>query len=278
MKDYLNLGCGQSYHVDWTNVDFISTNEYVLQHDLLNGIPYRNNTFKVVYHSHVLEHFSRVDGEQFMKECYRVLQPGGRIRIAVPDLQRIAEEYLEKLSKALEGHQNAVWDYEWIKLELYDQTVRNKSGGEMRNYLFNQILWNEDYVYSRIGLEGKYIRESYLQQQQQKVSDRHFKKGSFKIGKYLSWSNYKRKLKQFILSDSEKKALEIGLFRLSGEIHQWMYDEFSLKKLLADAGFKEAKVCTADESSIENWSDYQLDTVDGIIRKPDSIYIEAIKI
>jgi hypothetical protein len=38
--DYLNLGCGDYYHPDWTNVDIISTGEGVIAHDLTQGIPF----------------------------------------------------------------------------------------------------------------------------------------------------------------------------------------------------------------------------------------------
>ena len=32
----LNLGCGQKYHNDWLNIDFVSNNDYVIQHNLLD--------------------------------------------------------------------------------------------------------------------------------------------------------------------------------------------------------------------------------------------------
>lgn len=272
----LNLGCGSHFHSSWTNIDFVSTGQGVIAHNLLGGIPYDNHFFDVVYHSHVLEHFSKTDGERFIRECYRVLKKRGIIRIAVPDLQRIVRDYLENLEKVLAGDQLAKHDYEWIKLELYDQTIRNRSGGEMKNYLFQESIPNEAYVYSRIGLEGKHIRESYLKQKPQK--DIQKKSGwSIKFGKYFHFSNYKNKLKQLMLSDLEKKALKVGLFRLGGEIHQWMYDEFSLKSLLSETGFTQIRICQADESNIPSWNNYQLDMTNGVVRKPDSLFMEAIK-
>ena len=76
---YLNLGCGSSFLTmsEWTNLDFTSSGESVIAHNLLNGIPYSDNYFDLVYHSHVLEHFSKDDGEAFIAECFRVLKPGG---------------------------------------------------------------------------------------------------------------------------------------------------------------------------------------------------------
>ena len=67
------------------------------------------------------------------------------------------------------------------------------------------------------------------------------------------------------------------MFRESGEIHRWMYDRFSLQRLLNQAGFVEVKVCNADVSSIPAFNSYELDMLDNKVRKPDSLYIEAVK-
>jgi predicted SAM-dependent methyltransferase len=163
----LNLGCGTRFHNAWTNVDFISSDKNVIAHNLLHGIPFADNSYEVVYHSHVLEHFKKADGRNFIQECFRVLKPGGIVRIAVPDLERIAKEYLKNLELALQGNEKGQHDYEWIKLELYDQVVRNESGGDMAKYLFQQEIPNEDYVFGRIGEEGRNLRNFHLRNREE---------------------------------------------------------------------------------------------------------------
>jgi predicted SAM-dependent methyltransferase len=86
----LNLGCGNTYHKDWLNIDFVSQNKMVKASNLLNGISLDSNT--VVYHSHVLEHFSKLDGRQCIEEYYRVLKKDGIIRIAMLDYERIIKK------------------------------------------------------------------------------------------------------------------------------------------------------------------------------------------
>jgi predicted SAM-dependent methyltransferase len=280
----LNLGCGQKYHRDWINIDFVSSSEYVLEHNLLNGIPLNDNEVDVVYHSHVLEHFSKNDGFRFIEECFRVLNKNGIIRIAVPDLETIVKEYLTNLQLALEGNIEAKHNYEWIKLELFDQMIRNESGGDMKNYLYQPIIQNVEYVFKRIGSEGEIIRNSFLNKQiikenvnkqlQPKVT---FLKSLLKKGKGFVHKINIRKPNNS-LTEQESKALKIGQFRLSGEIHQWMYDRYSLSELLSQIGFTEIKVCNAFESEVPNWESYQLDFISGKIRKPDSLFIEAKKL
>lgn len=143
---YLNLGCGSRFHPDWVNIDGKSADASVIEYDLRKGIPYPDNEFQVVYHSHVLEHFQKDDAVRFLKECHRALAPGGVIRIAVPDLERIAKHYLEALDQSLNGEREWMHHHEWMMLELYDQTVREKSGGAMTDYLRRDPLPNEAFI------------------------------------------------------------------------------------------------------------------------------------
>src|ERR1035437_720851 len=95
----LNLGCGKRFHPDWINIDFVSSSKDVIACNLLKGIPYESNTFAVVYHSHVLEHFPKNEVNNFIAECFRVLKKDGIIRIAVPDFEALVKEYLHIMEK-----------------------------------------------------------------------------------------------------------------------------------------------------------------------------------
>jgi predicted SAM-dependent methyltransferase len=274
----LNLGCGYHFHPAWTNVDFVSTGETVLAHNLLEGIPFPDDAFDVVYHSNVLEHFLMEDGERFMKECLRVLKPGGTLRIAVPDLEQIIRQYLRIRSDLARDPDNAILEenYAWIMLELFDQAVRMRPGGAMAAYLSREKLLNEDFVISRCGIEVKDILTSCRQKRAEETAAgrnvRVLTRFSFRnIGKRL-----RNKLVKLLLG-SEYGFYEEGKFRRSGEIHFWMYDEFSLGKLLKRIGCSEIRRVQATESRIANWNSFGLDVVNGEIRKPDSFYIEATK-
>jgi hypothetical protein len=62
-----------------------------------------------------------------------------------------------------------------------------------------------------------------------------------------------------------------------GEVHHWMYDDYSLKRLLEGNGFSSIVRRTAVESYIKGWESFNLDTEpDGAIYKLYSLYIEAI--
>lgn len=281
---YLNLGCGQRYHLEWRNIDFIAHNKFVVAHNLLNGIPFADETFEVVYHSHLLEHFSKKDALKFMKECFRVLKKGGTLRVAVPDLEQIAKEYLKNLSLALQGDREGSQNYEWILLEMYDQAVRTESGGEMAKYIYQECIPNEAYIYKRLGEEARVLRQSYLNniQKQSIVQPSNVNFRLLPTMRNLIM-NIKKFLEKLISmprkgwTDQINVESQLGRFRLSGEIHQWMYDRHSLAQLLKKIGFDEIEVKDATSSRISEWNTYELESKNGMIFKPDSLFMEAIK-
>ena len=279
MKDkkvFINLGCGTHFHEDWVNIDFSVTGKDVISHNLNEGIPFPSDFFEVVYSSHVIEHFTKKDAMNFLSECFRVLKNDGILRIVFPDLEGIIIEYQKHLSLAINGDKKSAMNYDWIMLELFDQTVRNYSGGNMAEYIYQEELKNEDYVFQRIGHEGKELRKRYFAGKAITKAKNDNKRGvygriKFAIKIFLIELIFKEKYELI------EKYLRIGKFRQSGEIHQWMYDRYSLALLLKQIGFKNIEIKTAFGSKIPDFSRYNLDVINGEIRKPDSLYIEANK-
>jgi predicted SAM-dependent methyltransferase len=99
-----------------------------------------DNSFIYLYASHVLEHFD-YSGELslVLKEWCRVLKPGGRIYISVPDLDTLSNLYLQKEHLTLEerfflmrmmfgGHCNQ-FDYHLVGLNLDFLTIFLQQAG-----------------------------------------------------------------------------------------------------------------------------------------------------
>jgi SAM-dependent methyltransferase len=57
------------------------------------AIAHADGSVDVIYSSHMLEHLDRPTAQQFLAEAFRVLKPGGVIRIAVPDLRLLVDRY-----------------------------------------------------------------------------------------------------------------------------------------------------------------------------------------
>lgn len=270
----LNFGCGSAFHPAWVNIDIASSSPEVRAYDIRKNLPYPDAEFDACYSSHVLEHLKQHEAQKLLSECHRVLKPKGIIRIVVPDLESIVRDYLNALEQVDSGLKEAESNYDWMMLELYDQTVRSFSGGEMKNFLIDPNIANKDFVWYRIGAEAEKFWEAQLLQKflWEKI-----------IAKKPSWFIQKirfiiPKLLVFMTAGNEAmQAFEEGVFRNSGEIHRWMYDRYSLRRLLEQTGFVDVRVCCADESRIPDFNSYSLDVVEGKIRKPDSLFMEGIK-
>jgi predicted SAM-dependent methyltransferase len=66
----------------------------ILVHDLRKPLPFGDDYAAAIYGSHVLEHLYFVEAEALLRECRRVLCPGGVLRLVVPDLRAAVEEYM----------------------------------------------------------------------------------------------------------------------------------------------------------------------------------------
>jgi predicted SAM-dependent methyltransferase len=278
----LNLGCGSTFHRDWVNVDMVSASPEVKALDLRKPLPFADASFDVVYHSHVLEHFSREEGEAFMRESLRVLKPGGIIRVVVPDLEQIARTYLAKLEQAYAGDSSAEDDYDWMTIELLDQAVRQKSGGWMREYLKEDDLRNVDFIRARIGHELDITLEAKQQSASKRsIVERMRGKSPTQIARFVTGLVKRKTMEGVVGALGGRTGLEVwreGSLRNSGEIHKWMYDRFSLSRLLKKSGATDVAVYSCTTSRIPKFTQYDLDTFpDGRARKPDSLYVEGCR-
>lgn len=117
---YLEIGSGPKKRQGWLTLDMCSGADVFW--DLRHSLPFPENTFKAVYCSHVLEHFSYPQLVKLLREIYRVMQPGGRFLIAVPDASLYIDAYLGKIDPKT--------------LLMYEPAVISQSPMDYLNYIF----------------------------------------------------------------------------------------------------------------------------------------------
>jgi predicted SAM-dependent methyltransferase len=95
-------------NTQWINCDILDLNAWAQQNgfefkqfDARQVMPWPDSSVDLIIASHFLEHITRAEGDQFLKECFRVLKPGGILRITVPDTKLIAQSFVwqEMISK-----------------------------------------------------------------------------------------------------------------------------------------------------------------------------------
>ena len=72
----------------------------VMVHNVTKGLPFSADSLSAIYTSHMLEHLYFEQIARLLHECYRVLEPGGVLRVVVPDLRAFVLQYVAMIGGA----------------------------------------------------------------------------------------------------------------------------------------------------------------------------------
>jgi len=160
-----------------------------------------------------------------------------------------------------------------MKLELLDQLVRTHSGGRMGQYMSSEVIRNSDFVQTRVGTELSRCQNHVPAESSPKES----RKKKWKELRRQSRTKLARWCVRRLLGKKGLRAFDEGMFRNCGEIHRWMYDRYSLKKICLQRGYIKFRVKSATDSGIENYASFKLDAEGSSVLKPDSLFVECRK-
>ena len=90
----LLLGCGETRYPDWVGIDCFFGPAVDLPLDLRRPLPFPTGSVDLCYSEHFLEHLYPDEGLAHLVEVRRILKPGGRYRIVVPDAIAFVSHYL----------------------------------------------------------------------------------------------------------------------------------------------------------------------------------------
>ncbi len=89
----LQIGAGFHAFEGWLNTDLEPRGPQFVYMDATTPYPLPTDSFDYIFTEHIIEHVPYTAGKAMLGECLRVLKPGGRIRIATPDLQNLLGLY-----------------------------------------------------------------------------------------------------------------------------------------------------------------------------------------
>jgi SAM-dependent methyltransferase len=90
---YIQLGCGQHpLPSPWENYD--------REVNIERPLPFPNESVRFLFAEHLIEHVPITAGLAFLDDCHRVLEPGGVLRLAFPDVTRFFPEHFEDEGRA----------------------------------------------------------------------------------------------------------------------------------------------------------------------------------
>jgi predicted SAM-dependent methyltransferase len=100
----LQIGSGPKLHPDWLNADLEPRSQKCVYLDARRPFPFEDESFDYVFTEHMIEHASYEEGLHVLSESYRILKPGGKIRVVTPDLEALLGLLKEPLTDVQEKY------------------------------------------------------------------------------------------------------------------------------------------------------------------------------
>lgn len=126
---YLNLGSGPVCFDDYVNVDVFLVPGAKKPHksyygaDLRRPLRIESAVIDGIFSEHTLEHLTYAEADRLCGEAFRVLKPGGRIRVIVPDLSLFIAAYCRG---------DRQWFGEWERLYFTDSAMEERRDRRLR--------------------------------------------------------------------------------------------------------------------------------------------------
>jgi len=95
-KVMINLGSGHWKFDGWINVDLDLESRPDVCVDLSAGLPFRDTCANFMHTEDFIDQLDQAQACRFMRECHRILKPGGVIRVLTPDLEQLTQMYLNQ--------------------------------------------------------------------------------------------------------------------------------------------------------------------------------------
>ncbi len=146
---YLNLGGNGNCHPNAGYENYIAVDikapdiEWAVRHDLRTPIPLPDGSVDRILSEDFLEHVTKEDIEKIIRECFRLLKPGGFLRIGVPDYNNPKDkQYLMKGEDPRSPLHITLTNYDLVK-EIVD-------AGPFKRFKFYHYWDGDKFIHNKI--------------------------------------------------------------------------------------------------------------------------------
>lgn len=149
----LQIGAGTHDLKGWLNTDFFPESREQIHLDATEPFPFPDASFDLIFSEHVIEHVPLQGGINMIDEAFRILKPGGRLRISTPPLEFLLKAYSN--SKDALNKRYLDWHF-----ESYNPESLSKSPV----VLFNDYMrmWGHVFIYDEILLKDLFRRSGFV--------------------------------------------------------------------------------------------------------------------
>ncbi len=139
----LQLGSGTNVLAGWFNTD-VTPRDNVYFLDSSKPFPFKDAVFHYIFSEHHIEHLTYNHGLFTLRECYRVLLPGGKIRIATPSLEMLLNLYTASPDEFQQRYIHFI-------LDNFLPRIQNANPVFIINNAFRN--WGHQFLYDRVTLQ-----------------------------------------------------------------------------------------------------------------------------
>lgn len=138
----LHIGCGGNHLDRWLNTELCPRGDEIFL-DATRPFPLPAQSFNYVYSEHMIEHIPYSGAERMLRECHRVLRPGGVIRLVTPDLAFLRTLLEPPYSQQLQ---------DYIAYSRAEHKVEGPAGSGV--HVFNHFMraWGHQFIYDQVSM------------------------------------------------------------------------------------------------------------------------------
>lgn len=149
----LQIGAANSVLPGWLSTDVRPASKQVAYLDATQRFPFQDRSIDYIYSEHMIEHIRWNKGAFMLRECRRILKPGGKLRVATPDLKVLLGLYEQKSGAT--GDQYVKWITDVFLSDVGEYRPVHVINNAFRN-------WGHQFLYDGELLE-KALRHAGLQ-------------------------------------------------------------------------------------------------------------------
>jgi SAM-dependent methyltransferase len=117
-RNFINLGSGSNIVRRFINIDFFMARGIDYGADLRKPLKISDDTIDGIFCEHTIEHLTYATTDHLLRECHRIMKPGGVIRIVLPDLSLFSHAYCAN---------NLTWFKRWEELMFCESTDEERA-------------------------------------------------------------------------------------------------------------------------------------------------------
>jgi predicted SAM-dependent methyltransferase len=136
----LQIGTSNNILDGWLNTDCFLNHSPIVYLNATRRFPFDANTFDYVMAEHMIEHVEYEEAQTMLRECLRVLKPGGRVRFSTPDMGVLLALHAREKTDAQRNYT------EWIIATLMPE-VRECKDAFVINNAFH--FWGHRFLYDQ---------------------------------------------------------------------------------------------------------------------------------